>query len=426
MAAIFAVALVARLVGMITAHAVARLASSPDNWVWGYEAGRIARSLAMGRGFSSPYTTPTGPTALLAPGFPALLGVVFRIFGIYSRRSAFVILGFNVLASALSSVLVYLIGRKVFGAGAGRLAGWISVFSLTSIEFCRGVWDTTLFTFLFSLLILATFYLEEQPNYLRWWLGYGLLWGAVALMSPSCLSALPVLFGWLWWRSRQRGARVTLRIGAAVVIFFVTVTPWLVRNYRTFNEFVFLRSGFGLELYIGNNPVAVSRWSAKAMELHPSNNEDEMRRYADIGEVSYMKEKQREAIDFITRHKLIFVTASFRRFLSWWLDLTYGTPLHWFTALTRLVFSPILSLLTFLGLGLAFHKRESKALALAGVLVVFPIVYCVTHINLRYRQPIEPIMIVFAAYALVELVRYVASATNRQRSYLARGVETLS
>jgi hypothetical protein len=51
------------------------------------EAGSIAFSLSSGHGFSSPFRKDTGPTAWLAPVYPALLALVFRIFGPFTLRS---------------------------------------------------------------------------------------------------------------------------------------------------------------------------------------------------------------------------------------------------------------------------------------------------------------------------------------------------
>src|SRR5271155_3300550 len=62
---------------------------------FGYETGSIARSLAEGHGFSSPFGVPTGPTAWIAPLYPFLCSIVFRIFGIFSDMSGFVILLIN-------------------------------------------------------------------------------------------------------------------------------------------------------------------------------------------------------------------------------------------------------------------------------------------------------------------------------------------
>ena len=74
---------------------------------FGWEMGWIARALASGHGFSSPYFPWSGPTAMQPPLYPALLSLVFRLFGIYSLTSAFVILSINSLLSSLTCIPVY-------------------------------------------------------------------------------------------------------------------------------------------------------------------------------------------------------------------------------------------------------------------------------------------------------------------------------
>jgi hypothetical protein len=70
--------------------------------------GWIARSLALGHWFSSPSFPSTGPTALVPPLFPYLLASVFRTFGLYTAKSAFVILSLDSLLSALTCIPIYL------------------------------------------------------------------------------------------------------------------------------------------------------------------------------------------------------------------------------------------------------------------------------------------------------------------------------
>jgi hypothetical protein len=49
----------------------------PENtWAFGYEPGAIAKSIAVGDGFSSPFREPTGPTAWMMPLYPYLLALV--------------------------------------------------------------------------------------------------------------------------------------------------------------------------------------------------------------------------------------------------------------------------------------------------------------------------------------------------------------
>src|ERR1700733_15807831 len=74
---------------------------------FGWEMGWIARALVTGHGFSSPYYPLSGPTAIMSPLYPGLLSFVFRLFGVYSLTSAFVILTINSVLSALTCIPVY-------------------------------------------------------------------------------------------------------------------------------------------------------------------------------------------------------------------------------------------------------------------------------------------------------------------------------
>src|SRR5258707_13711165 len=65
-----------------------------DHWRFSYENGRLARSIAEGRGFSSPLFEDTGVSAWLTPVYPYFTASVFKVFGIYSTASAFVLLSF--------------------------------------------------------------------------------------------------------------------------------------------------------------------------------------------------------------------------------------------------------------------------------------------------------------------------------------------
>ena len=50
-----------------------------DHWHFGWEMGRIARSIVEGHGFSSPFFDPSGPTAMLPPAYPYLVAAVHEV-----------------------------------------------------------------------------------------------------------------------------------------------------------------------------------------------------------------------------------------------------------------------------------------------------------------------------------------------------------
>jgi hypothetical protein len=399
---------VAPYVFMVLAALAARLAAIAflypeqldpfrDHWRFAYEAGRVARSLAQGQGFSNPLYEPTGPTAWFTPLFPCLLAAVFKLFGIYSKASALVMLSLDGVISALTCVPVFFIARHSFGQRAALWAGWLWAFSPYGIYFpAERIWETWLATLLLCLIFLLALQLENSAS-LGLWAGYGLLWALAALNSPVALSVLPVLTAWICYRLRRQG-RAWLRPAAvSTLVFAAAVSLWFVRNYQTFHEFVPFRDTLGLELYVGNNGDT-SHWHPNA--AGPWHNDAEYAEYQQLGELNYMARKKHQAVQFISHHPGLFLLTSLRRagYLwtgFWSLDRNYlrQEPLD----LANIPFLTTLSVLALLGLVRAFRADAAAAAPYAIVLVFFPAIYYVTHPEVYYLRPLDPIVAILAA-----------------------------
>src|SRR5258708_20041427 len=79
-------ALVIRLVVMVFLLPE-QLDPQRDHWRFGYETGRIARSIAQGRGFSNPLFGDTGPTPWMTPVYPYLVPAPFHLFLSFTQTS---------------------------------------------------------------------------------------------------------------------------------------------------------------------------------------------------------------------------------------------------------------------------------------------------------------------------------------------------
>jgi 4-amino-4-deoxy-L-arabinose transferase-like glycosyltransferase len=72
----------------------------------------------------------------------------------------------NNLFSSLTCLPIFFIARRVFGLPAAVRAGWIWAFFPYAIALANAtVWETTLTTLLFCLLVLATLRLERRTNW---------------------------------------------------------------------------------------------------------------------------------------------------------------------------------------------------------------------------------------------------------------------
>jgi hypothetical protein len=398
---IFLIALSVRLLLMVYTQSF----QIQDTWKFGFETGRIASSIASGQGFSSPLQGPSGPTAWLPPLYPYLLAGIFSVLGIYSSASALVALTLNSLFSALTCVTIFYIGNKTFGPKVGAWAGWTwAVFPYAVFWSTNWVWATSLSALLFSLICLSALQLEHY-NSGRAWFGFGVLWGVIALTDTALLSVLPFFVGWLYYRLSRQGVALPRAISACAVGFLLILTPWLVRNYLTFGEFVFVKGNFGMELRLGNYEGSSGLSGGRL--LHPAGNDTEFARFRQMGELSYSKESKRQALDFIAAHPGIFIWLTVKRVGYFWTgnpQLLQIFPLSGRFAAARYILFTLVSVLAFVGLFLAFRNGNPAVPLFAITLIVFPLVYYVTHPTPRYRHPIEPAMVLLAVYAITELL----------------------
>jgi 4-amino-4-deoxy-L-arabinose transferase-like glycosyltransferase len=379
---------------------------------FGFEMGRIGRSLAQGQGFSNPFNETTGPTAWEPPLYPFLIAGVFRVFGVYSRTSALVLLSLNSLFSALTCIPIFLIAKRCFSERVAVWSAWTWGLLPSVIFWCtRWVWETSLAALLLAAIFWLTLTIEEKDG-LPPWRQFGLLWGLAGLTNTSLLSFLPVSGLWVWYHRAKLGRRSLGGVILASVIFAACVTPWLVRNHCAFGQFVFIRSNFGAELRLGNGPGADGTWMDY---LHPTKNVLEMSRYRELGELAYVAERKREAMVYIREGYARFAGLSLRRFIYYWggLPKTSENPFQSFFRISLFTAS---SALAFWGLGRALHKHKPGAWLFFWLVLTYPLVYYVVFPHPRYRHPIEPELGILIVYVISE-------ATARQRSLKARSSE---
>jgi 4-amino-4-deoxy-L-arabinose transferase-like glycosyltransferase len=372
------------------------LAANQKDFSFGFEMGRIGRSLAQGEGFSNPFNEVTGPTAWEPPLYPFLIAAVFRVFGVYSRISALLLLTINSIFSALTCIPIFLIAKRCFNERVAVWSSWTWALLPSVIFWCtRWVWETSLAALLLALIFWLTLTLEEKDG-LKPWLQFGLLWAVAALTNTTLLSFLPASGLWVWYHRAKLDKRSLGGVILASFIFVACITPWLVRNDRIFGQFVFIRSNFGAELRLGNGPGADGTWMDY---LHPTKNVYEMRRYEELGELAYVAERKREAMAYIREDYARFAGLSFRRFFYYWGGVPKA-PESPIVAFFRKFLFAASSVLAFWGLGRALRKHKPGAWLFFWLIFSYPLVYYFLFPHPRYRHPIEPELGILMLYVI--------------------------
>jgi 4-amino-4-deoxy-L-arabinose transferase-like glycosyltransferase len=403
-----AIALFLRVGWIVVGHTY-KFKSTENNFGFGWEMGRIAAAIASGRGFSDPFGPPTGPTAWEPPLYPYLTAGVFQYFGIYSRASAFVLLTINSIFSALTCIPIFLIARRIFSEKVAVGAAWTWALLPYVMYWCtRWVWETS-----FSALLLATIFwlvltMEDRDGLIPWF-EFGLLWGIAALNSTVLIAFLPVSGLWAWYHRAKRGKRSLAGIALASVIFIACVTPWTVRNYRTFGKFIFIRDNLGAELSLGNFRGADGTWM---QYLHPTQDVFAMRQYNSMGEIAFIEHKKQQALDYIEADYPRFATLCLKRFVYFWSGPPRLEKIWWLAETKNSLFLAS-SVLMFWGLGRALRQRRPGAWLLFWLILLYPLIYYVVYPGQRYRHPIEPEMTILGVFLITE-ARKKGSQPSRQ------------
>jgi 4-amino-4-deoxy-L-arabinose transferase-like glycosyltransferase len=373
---------------------------------WGLEALMVGKSLADGFGFANTFPHYPYVTAWLAPVYPWILSLGRLLFRLDDHGTELFAQILNIILSSLTAYPIYYLGKKVYGSGTGLGAAWLWAFSPVAILMpIEWIWDQSLAALLLALLLSFTYWIRESATPYHW-AGYGLLWGAAALTNPTLCILLPFLLLWLWFQRAKNPAISAALLARAVLFFVLAVLPWTMRNYFEFGSLFFVKSNFGLELWLGNN-TAVGPGQVYSLAYHPEFNYREYKLLLMTGEPIYNKLKQRDAIAFIRANPYTFRQLCRRRFVDTWtgvfdtLEDTFVRPAG---IRAEYVWSvAILSAFSFAGLLLSFFTSPRESFPLTLCVLLFPIPYYITHSSLRYRHPIDPILTILAVFAVARM-----------------------
>jgi hypothetical protein len=159
-----------------------------------------------------------------------------------------------------------------------------------------------------------------------------------------------------------------------------------------------------LELYIGNSADSL-HWVDRS--LHPNHSDAELAEYARSGEPAYMAYKAQQGRAYIRSHRAQYVYRVLRRIIYIWtgfwsFNRAYlaEEPLD----VPNIFLSTTMTVLALGGLLRLYRTRTGPSLAarFALVFVFFPLAYYFSHPETYYFRPVDPLIVVLAAYFVTE------------------------
>lgn len=308
--------------------------------------------------------------------------------------------------------LVAVIVRRLFGnTRASLVATWVTALYPFLLFYQGLLLSETLFNTLLLAGIAALFWWRDRGLRIDAALVVTCLCFAAATMTKATLTVLPPLLlaatAWLAGAGWRRAAAILV---ASSCLYAAFMSPWVIRNAVVLHAFVPFTTGSAQNLYLGNNPRNTSAGIAWDRDAEP---EVVARINALPDELARQRAYSKAAMEYITAHPATFVTMAGKKFLRLWNVIPNATEFRTslYSIISAASFGPILAL-AFLS-ALQWRRRWRQLAPLYLVIGYFTFVHVVTIASLRYRLPIEPILIVLAAEPLSALIGTVRRTVTR-------------
>jgi 4-amino-4-deoxy-L-arabinose transferase-like glycosyltransferase len=356
-------------------------------------------------------------SALMPPLTSYLWLGLFKLFGVgEAARIAYVAL--NILAGAACAPLLMLAARRM---GMEPLPAFLSGALLavypTFIAVSTG-YHATNFTILLTLAFVIVFMRAAET--LGW--ANALLAGALAGLSVLTRNELLLVAAGsaalLVWIGRKRLAAGVRAAAALTIGVALVMSPWIVRNYVTFNHFIPVGAQAGYNLWIGFGPYArgsgnsldndpEARAAAAAIRARVAPGDSPEDRFEPRLQDAFLT----EALPVIEQGGIgRIVSLTVQKFVLLWLfdwtDPITHSPAYWGPWLLAHV-------LALYGVTALWRRRATmlpNAILLTLLfLAVFSFAYSVSSVFARYRMHMEPFIFLFSGLGGAALLQHLAA-----------------
>jgi hypothetical protein len=402
-----------------TGYAVMAFDAAPadPSWALGYETTHIASHLASGRGFAIDGALfgndAVQPTSWIAPLYPMLVGGLFWLLGTGSAAAAWCCITIQILLAGATTLALATTPHPDRRVRLGFLLA-ATAFTVTPIAIHNAttlIWSTSAEVFVLAMLARMLVG-DRSPSTRGRAVATGIAAGTCALLNPVLIAPWLVV---VLARHRRELAHLAMTATAAALV----VSPWLLRNQITFGGFVFLKSNFGHELFVGNNPVADGGYHRASEQIRLAYGADSPLLQPAASEVEFAARLGAAGKQWIMAHPTEFIgLCAHRATRFWsapWIEPARLGPLalpHRVAELTALAVAVGAALWILAGRD---RRRQFGSLLLLAAAWQLPFV--LTHADIvRYRLPLLPIAFVVAGMLTSHAV--VALAERRRARVL--------
>jgi len=357
-----------------------------------------------------PITRAGEPTAHWSFPYTLYLVATYALFGV--RPLAARILQ-AIIVGMLHPYITYRIGEKTFGRNIGLIAATVTSLYIYYIYYGAALMTEPFYitSILFSLYFAMQ--LAENTNKktdIKLGIALGISIGFTVILRQVFLLFVPFLFLWIWiarFRLNRKLPVVSTVLSFALIFSFII--PITLYNYSRFDRFVLLNTNSGYAFFWGNNPIYGTKFipilsTPEYQEMIP----EEVRH---LDEAALDSELLGRGIQFVVQDPMRYVLLSLSRippyFMFW-----YSPESSTLSNISRIGSFGVMVPFMLYGLFLGTKKSSSfwnLLFSPQGLLILFALFYSIIHILtwtlIRYRLPVDAVLILFAGLALFDVAQ---------------------
>lgn len=369
---------------------------------WEYE--EIANNLLAGKGYSFQFLNTTH-MSFATPLYGWLCAGVYAV----TNHSYLAILVIQAAFSIALALTIFGIGKIIFSERVGLLAAGLVAFHPGLVYYdVFNLLPFSIDSFLVAAITLFMLKQKGRPTLKAMLLLGGLI--GIAVLSrgiTGVLLPLAIIYFALCARplTVNRRLQITLCLAGGALL---VLAPWTIRNYLVHNQFVFISSTVSENVWRGNNLYATgTSFDEQRISIFNRWPEDFKRRVHAMTEMQQKEFFAAESSTFVRNHPGRALNLYARKvFYFWWFSPQSGA-LYPTTFLTAYKFLYVI-LLSFFLAGAVFAMKSARTGVFESslILLAVPITICLAQsvffVEGRHRWLVEPIMIVFASYGVIE------------------------
>lgn len=377
----------------------------------------LALRLTGGYGFTFgqpwwPATAANAPTSHWSFFYTGYLFLIYKIFGPNPLLARLIQ---AVLVGIFQPLLAFLIGKEVFGIKVGIVAAFITAFYSYFIYYAATLMTEPFYIVSILLCLWLAILIVRRGNKgeegvdrnsrgsFLLALSLGLSLGVAVLLRQLFFLFIPFLLLWILWAG---GKRQIINILCMVGVLAITILPFTIFNYARFHRIVLLNTNAGYALFWSNHPIYGTQFKPLLTEGMGTYQELIPQELMSLDEAALDQALLKRGIGFIVSDPVRYLLLSLSRippYFMFWPTSESGIISNIARVTSFGLFLPFMLYGLYRSIVSRVQTRQPVFL-LYLFIIIYTLIHLLTWTMVRYRLPVDGVLLVFAALAVVDLL----------------------